>query len=42
MSNAGLSAERQRIDTFLDALWLEKNLGENTLTAYRQDLLQVA
>ncbi|MCL4527474.1 MAG: site-specific tyrosine recombinase XerD [Gammaproteobacteria bacterium] len=42
MSSAGLSAERQRIDTFLDALWLEKNLGENTLTAYRQDLLQVA
>ncbi|MBU2721505.1 site-specific tyrosine recombinase XerD [Acidithiobacillus ferridurans] len=42
MPSAGLSAERQRIDTFLDALWLEKNLGENTLTAYRQDLLQVA
>ncbi|MGC9216158.1 site-specific tyrosine recombinase XerD [Acidithiobacillus sp.] len=42
MSSAGLPAERQRIDTFLDALWLEKNLGENTLTAYRQDLLQVA
>ncbi len=36
------STERQRIDAFLDALWLEKNLGENTLTAYRQDLLQVA
>ena len=42
MPSAGLSAERRRIDTFLDALWLEKNLGENTLTAYRQDLLQVA
>lgn len=33
--------DRQRIDAFLDALWLEKNLGENTLAAYRQDLLQV-
>ena len=42
MPSAGLSAERRRIDIFLDALWLEKNLGENTLTAYRQDLLQVA
>ncbi|WP_414041907.1 site-specific tyrosine recombinase XerD [Acidithiobacillus sp. M4-SHS-6] len=34
--------DRQRIDGFLDALWLEKNLGENTLAAYRQDLLQLA
>lgn len=35
------SEDRQRIDIFLDALWLEKNLGENTLAAYRQDLLQL-
>jgi integrase/recombinase XerD len=35
------SEDRQRIDVFLDALWLEKNLGENTLAAYRQDLLQL-
>ncbi len=35
------SEDRQRIDAFLDALWLEKNLGENTLAAYRQDLLQL-
>lgn len=34
--------DRQRIGGFLDALWLEKNLGENTLAAYRQDLLQLA
>jgi integrase/recombinase XerD len=31
-------AEQERIDAFLDALWLEKNLGANTLAAYRQDL----
>ncbi len=37
-----LSENRQRIDGFLDALWLEKNLGENTLAAYRQDLLQLS
>ncbi|MBU2759660.1 site-specific tyrosine recombinase XerD [Acidithiobacillus sulfurivorans] len=36
------SEDRQRIDAFLDALWLEKNLGENTLAAYRQDLLQLS
>lgn len=27
-----------RIEQFLDALWLEKNLAENTLTSYRRDL----
>ncbi|MBF8848583.1 site-specific tyrosine recombinase XerD, partial [Escherichia coli] len=27
-----------RIEQFLDALWLEKNLAENTLNAYRRDL----
>ncbi|MDD2750879.1 site-specific tyrosine recombinase XerD [Acidithiobacillus sp.] len=36
------SEDLQRIDAFLDALWLEKNLGENTLAAYRQDLLQLS
>ena len=41
-ASAALPADRQQIDAFLDALWLEKNLGENTLAAYRQDLLQVA
>ncbi|MBW9255872.1 site-specific integrase, partial [Acidithiobacillus ferriphilus] len=41
-ASAALPTDRQQIDAFLDALWLEKNLGENTLAAYRQDLLQVA
>ena len=26
------------IDTFLDALWLEDGLADNTLAAYRRDL----
>jgi integrase/recombinase XerD len=28
----------QRIDTFIDALWLEDGLSKNTLEAYRRDL----
>lgn len=31
-----------RIEQFLDALWLEKNLAENTLISYRRDLKMVA
>ncbi|MGU3415121.1 site-specific tyrosine recombinase XerD [Enterobacteriaceae bacterium C23F] len=31
-----------QIEHFLDALWLEKNLAENTLSAYRRDLTMVA
>ena len=27
-----------QIEQFLDALWLERNLAENTLSAYRRDL----
>ncbi|XPE42712.1 site-specific integrase [Shigella flexneri] len=27
-----------RIEQFLDALWLEKNLAQNTLNAYRRNL----
>ncbi len=30
-----------RIEQFLDALWLEKNLAENTLNAYRRDLSMI-
>lgn len=30
-----------RVEQFLDALWLEKNLAENTLSAYRRDLKTV-
>ena len=29
---------RQIIDSFLDALWMERGLSENTLSAYRSDL----
>nr|WP_253283157.1 site-specific tyrosine recombinase XerD [Cedecea davisae] len=31
-----------RIEQFLDALWLERNLAENTLSSYRRDLTMVA
>jgi integrase/recombinase XerD len=34
-------AERE-IETFLDALWLERGLSENTLAAYRHDLAGLA
>lgn len=34
--------ERLLIDRFLDALWLEKGLSENTLKAYRSDLEKFA
>ncbi len=30
-----------RVEQFLDALWLEKNLAENTLSSYRRDLKMV-
>ncbi len=30
-----------RIEQFLDALWLERDLAENTLSAYRRDLSMV-
>ena len=30
------------VERFLDALWLERGLSENTLTAYRSDLLGLA
>jgi integrase/recombinase XerD len=32
------SAGEQRIDSFIDALWLEQGLSRNTLAAYRLDL----
>jgi len=31
-------ADQALIDAFLDALWLEKGLSENTLKSYRNDL----
>ena len=35
---ADVEKDLARIEQFLDALWLEKNLAENTLSAYRRDL----
>jgi integrase/recombinase XerD len=32
-------ADNPLIDRYLDALWLEKNLSQNSLAAYRRDLL---
>lgn len=37
-----LTASRQLIDNFLDALWMERGLSENTLKAYRSDLYTYA
>jgi integrase/recombinase XerD len=33
-----IKQSRQIIDSFLDALWMERGLSENTLSAYRSDL----
>lgn len=33
-----ISTGEQRIDSFIDALWLEQGLARNTLAAYRRDL----
>ncbi|WP_461481346.1 site-specific tyrosine recombinase XerD [Porticoccus sp.] len=35
-------ADQQLVDTFLDVLWMEKGLGQNTLDAYRRDLTAFA
>lgn len=37
-----MSATISHIDRFLDALWMERGLSENTLSAYRNDLNQFA
>ncbi len=40
-SIAALSAADSRlIDQFLDAIWMERGLSENTLSSYRRDLVQ--
>ncbi len=40
---AGLpDAERQRIDAFIDGLWMESGLSRHTLAAYRADLVGLA
>ncbi len=33
-------ASAAEVEQFLDALWIEKGLSDNTLSAYRRDLLQ--
>ncbi len=38
-AKAIVQSERDIIDTFLDILWIEHGLSENTLSAYRNDLL---
>jgi len=35
-------ADEQLVDAFLDALWMERGLSQNTLDAYRTDLLTLA
>jgi len=36
------AADRQLIDRFADTLWLESGLSDNTLAAYRRDLMALA
>lgn len=40
--NATLADQQQQIEAFLDSVWAERGLSENTLKAYRYDLLQLA
>ncbi len=37
-----LQASKDQIDRFLDALWMERGVSENTLAAYRSDLQKYA
>ncbi len=41
-TNPTLAASCAEIDLFLDALWMERGLSENTLQAYRSDLYSYA
>lgn len=38
---AGAGSGAAAIDTYIDEVWLEKGLSENTLAAYRRDLLSL-
>ncbi|MFD1803797.1 site-specific tyrosine recombinase XerD [Mixta tenebrionis] len=38
----GKVPDNELIEQFLDALWIERNLAQNTLTSYRQDLQSLA
>jgi integrase/recombinase XerD len=37
-----MAESRAEIDQYIDEIWLERGLSENTLAAYRRDLLQLA
>ena len=37
-----MPAAPEHIEQFLDALWMERGLSDNTLSAYRNDLTQFA
>jgi len=37
-TNDLIDTEQQTIEAFIDSLWMERGLSENTLTAYRSDL----
>ena len=41
MSGVQTSSKESLIDTYLDEVWLERGLSENTLSAYRHDLAQL-
>lgn len=41
-SSALPDAVRAQIDTYLDEIWLARGLSQNTLAAYRRDLVQLA
>jgi len=41
-TNSHSSHGHQSIERFLDAMWMERGLSENTLAAYRADLLNLA
>ena len=40
--SAALSLSKSEVDGFLDALWMERGLSQNTLQAYRNDLYAFA
>ena len=42
MTETPLEQSNVRLQAFLDALWLERGLSQNTLFAYRNDLQAVA
>ena len=40
MNHRDQENEYDDIDDFLQAIWLQKNLSDNTLAAYRRDLIK--